>query len=683
MIATALLAQLIVGATAATRVAPTAAARAPRPVLVSEAGSGAPVASASVTSHISRAVTNVAGVARLGLEGGDTVRIRRVGYRAAALVVPTYDHAPAAGADTLFIALSPVAAFLPAVVTHGERSVEDAGRLVASRSVAEAREAGAGTTAGLLAMLPFVAVRGARGEATLSMRGSRAEQVAVTLDGLVLNDAGTGRADASDIPLAALGDARARPGTSGVTAGSGAVGGVVALSSGDGDLLSVRSGAFGVREAEGASSIGWGTGRVRIGASWREARNDFAFTNTDGATGSDSTERRANNDERRLALFASGAWPRAQFTLLASHAERGLVGPMNVRIYDADRGRTTRLLARTSVALGNWTASLGVRTQMLAYRSAAAPALDFEATTLSPDVELSGDAGVIALRAGAGMDGGQATGMALPQRARGFLAAERGWQWSGARLSAGIRLDAIERAGTLPSASIALEGTGVVAPFVRLSQAFRAPTLYDLYFASPQRLTASPLVPERVTYDAETGLRAQVGAVTLGATAFAREVRDAIVWFPGNFTWSPGNAGLERVRGVEGFSAVAGASYAASVWGSLTASTLDAGGLVLQTPYVPRASGGATLTLRVGGFGVTTSVLGIGRRAFAAAPASASTELPAVMLTDLALHWRGFLTGRTLLVTTAVTNLGDVRWESVRRYPAVGRAWSMALTFAP
>ena len=80
---------------------------------------------------------------------------------------------------------------------------------------------------------------------------------------------------------------------------------------------------------------------------------------------------------------------------------------------------------------------------------------------------------------------------------------------------------------------------------------------------------------------------------------------------------------------------------------------------------------------------MTTSVLGIGRRAFAAAPASASTELPAVMLTDLALHWRGSVTGRTLLVTTAVTNLGDVRWESVRRYPAVGRAWSMALTFAP
>ena len=98
---------------------------------------------------------------------------------------------------------------------------------------------------------------------------------------------------------------------------------------------------------------------------------------------------------------------------------------------------------------------------------------------------------------------------------------------------------------------------------------------------------------------------------------------------------------------------------------------------------MPRASGGATLSIRSGRFGLTTSALGIGQRAFTAAPRSASTQLPAVLLTDIALHWHGAFAGRSLLVTTAVTNLGDVRWESVRRYPAVGRAWSVALTLAP
>ena len=390
-----------------------------------------------------------------------------------------------------------------------------------------------------------------------------------------------------------------------------------------------------------------------------------------------------NNDERRVAVFAGGAWPSAQFTVIASHAERGLVGPMNVRIYDADRGATSRAAARLSVAMGNWTAALGVRAQVLAYRSPPAPALDFEAATASPDLELSGDAGEVALRLGAGLDAASATGMDLPRRARAHAAAERGWRWGAARLVAGVRLDAIERAGAVPSASLAVEGTGAIVPFVRISQAFRAPTLYDLWFASPQRLTTRALVPERVTYDAEVGLRAARGGMTVGAAAFAREVRDAIVWFPGNFTWSPSNAGLEHVRGVEGGAAASGAWYTASAWGSVTESTLDAGGLVLQVPYVPRTSGGASLALRWGGVGVTAAVQGLGRRSYTAAPAAASTELPPVLLSDLALLWRGTFAGHSLLVTTAVTNLGDVRWESVRRYPAVGRAWSVALTIAP
>ena len=181
MIAHGLLAQLIV-ATIATR-----------PVLVTDATSGAPVASVSVSVQGVRAVTGATGVARLALAGGDTIRVRRVGYRALSLVVPSgradSGRDRAVAADTVRVALWPVAAPLAAHVTIGEAVVGNAGRLVAERTVADAREAGVASTAALLAALPFVAVRGARGEATLSMRGGRPEQVAVTLDGLALNAA--------------------------------------------------------------------------------------------------------------------------------------------------------------------------------------------------------------------------------------------------------------------------------------------------------------------------------------------------------------------------------------------------------------------------------------------------------------------------------------------------------------
>ena len=207
--------------------------------------------------------------------------------------------------------------------------------------------------------------------------------------------------------------------------------------------------------------------------------------------------------------------------------------------------------------------------------------------------------------------------------------------------------------------------------------------MYDLYFASPERVTSRALEPERVEFDAEAGLRARLAGASISVAAFARDVRDAIVWFPGNFTWSPSNVGLERVRGAEGEVHAGSDWYSASLWGTVTSATLLAGGLAVQTPYVPDVSGGASLSLKSGTVGVTATVRGIGRRAFTAAPASPVTQLPAVAIADVAVHWHATVARSDLLVTASVSNLGDVRWESVRRYPAVGRAWSMALTFVP
>ena len=123
MIAVALLVQVVVAFT------PT------RTVLVVDAGSGAPVARAEVTNGAGHGMTGGAGAVRIALAPGDTVRVRRVGYRALAHVAAVADLARD---DTVRLALHPVASRLPAVVTSGSRDARyarDAGRLGTARSV--------------------------------------------------------------------------------------------------------------------------------------------------------------------------------------------------------------------------------------------------------------------------------------------------------------------------------------------------------------------------------------------------------------------------------------------------------------------------------------------------------------------------------------------------------------------
>ncbi|MDQ8162112.1 MAG: Plug domain-containing protein [Gemmatimonadota bacterium] len=83
-------------------------------------------------------------------------------------------------------------------------SAAGAGRTTVTLSTREARLAGASSVNALLALLPYATLRSARGETGLSLRGARREQVAITLDGMPLNDPATGIADVSDLPLAGV-----------------------------------------------------------------------------------------------------------------------------------------------------------------------------------------------------------------------------------------------------------------------------------------------------------------------------------------------------------------------------------------------------------------------------------------------------------------------------------------------
>jgi len=409
--------------------------------------------------------------------------------------------------------------------------------------------------------------------------------------------------------------------------------------------------------------------------------------NRAGSTGSDSVETRTNADERHASAFASAALPGAQLLALASESRRGLAGPMNVRVYDDDRSVTRRVLLRLAAQPGRWTATASARALTVAYRDAAAPALDGDARALVADVDVARAVGPLTARAGAGADHFRATGITAQRRGRAFAAATGARAIGRYRLTAGVRVDALAAAGSRavvqPSVTLAGERAGMVAPFVRVGTGFRAPTLYDLYFSSGQRIVPRALEPERARFDGEVGLRLRHRGASLVGSAFLRDTRDAIVWLPGTFTWSPRNVEGERVRGAEMRAAAAGGWWDADAWAGAYHARFTAGANRYPTPYVPFASGGGTVTLRRAGTSIAATFRAYGRRPFAAAVAAREYELPGVALLDLHLAHRVTAGRTTLLLTAGADNVGDASWESVRRYPAPGRSWSAGLAVEP
>ena len=661
-----------------------------------DVATGAPIVGATLQLLPSGAVLRARGDCEALVRSADTtVRVTRVSYVSA--TVSLRDRR-----DRITVHLRPRVASptpLPVQRVSAERTASAAaGRGEATLSADEARVRGVTGMHGLLTQLPYTALRSARGETGLSLRGARREQVVVTLDGLPLNDPSTGLADVSDVPLVALQSDTLAPRSDPLGAGLGATGGLLALTTASQRLLSLRSGAFGGRALEGGwSGQGLGT-RWHAAVAHRLAQNNFHFVNDAGAA--PIRETRTNNDEQRTALTLGAIGERMQVAVLASTGERGMVGAANVRAHDADRSRTTRVNVRAQTSVGGTVIVAGIRWFDLAYSDRTRPALDSRARAWAADVEWLGRAPVGAWRSGAGADGLTGTGNVQQRRARGFAA----WAWErgdrrDTRLAAdlGMRADVVERSGVQPTAgagvSWRIAGTRTGSHLVlasRAAQAVRVPTLYDLYFSSPQRLSVRALAPERVTLDASLAVRGawqRTSSLISGeVVVVSRATRDAIVWFPGNFGWSPANVGRERLRGIESRVDLASSVLSAGVWGTWYESSLLSGGLTIPTPYVPRASGGAQLQWRLG-TNARTAVSGNlrvqGRRPFTAGPRNALFELPSVRVLDVALSRRITVAQVDALVSTGIDNVTDARWQSVRGFPMAGRAWSVALTVQP
>ncbi|MBY0489252.1 MAG: TonB-dependent receptor [Gemmatimonadaceae bacterium] len=652
---------------------------------VVDAVTGAPLVGAAVRVGTSTRVWRASCEAVRA--SGDSVQVRRAGYQPRAI-------AWRASGDTIVLALWPMGRAPQTLAA--QRVVAPAARAgvatAVSQGAADARMRGAGSTSALLTLLPFTQLRTARGETGVSLRGARREQVVMTLDGLPLNDPATGVADVSDIPLAALGSATVAPGADPVGAGLGASGGVIALTTRAQQLVSLQRGAFGATQMEAATAGTVGTARWHAAATWRRAQNDFAFVNDAGVT--PVREVRTNNDEARAALSAGVVQGATQLALLASTSERGMVGPANVRSYDHDRARTDRITLRLQQGMHASLASVGVRHFTLAYRDPTRPALDSRAQAWAADADWRGTLGPGTWRAGAGADGLTATGSITQRRTRGFAAygIERALTTRG-QLDVGVRTDAVERLGVQPTGSLGLTwslatvGGVQLGAVMRGSQAVRVPTLYDLYFSSPQRLTVTTLAPERVTLDASTGITARTGAAERSLSgevlAVSRTTREAIIWFPGNFGWSPANVGRETLRGLETRAAAVWGAWHADGWLTRYDALLHTNGLRIPTPYVARVAAGVRAQHEHRLATLSANARYVGRRPYTAGPRDPFFELPAVWLVDGAVSHHRSVHRTDVLVTLALDNATDARWQSVRGFPMPGRSWSLGITVEP
>lgn len=637
----------------------------------------------------------------LALHDGDTLTVRRIGYRVHRALIAKEQP------DTLHVAMESNAAWLQAVVrtaTVADGITSEARPKQASVTVREARAMGGASASTLVSLLPFHTARSARGELSLSLRGARREQVAVTLDGVLLNDPATGAADVSDIPLALLGGASLLLGSDPMGAGSGATGGTLALRTGNGSDIAFRAGAFGERTVEGATESVGVRRRVRAGAAYSTARNDFPFVNSSTTSGASLSERRVNNDHERVALFTQLSGATWRLLALGSQQRQGMVGAVNVRDYDEDRAQSQRLLLRASAQRDATTLNAGVRLFGLAYRDPQRPAFDSDADVASIDLDAErlvreSATARIRVRGGMATDQLRTSANIRQHRSRGFVMAAVDARprdvW---HLALGTRVDAVQQHGLTPSVSVDVHRSrGRSALSARVAQAVRVPTLYDLYFASPQRLSVRALDPERVRLDAEVGVHTVLwhrGASGRGASPRShqlelqgalswRDVRDAIVWFPGNFGWSPANVGTERLVGAEGRLSWHAPAVTASAWATWYDSELRTGALRIPTPYVARAAGGAHLNWRRGIWHASGVWRVMGRRPYTVGPRDPGYELPGVSLVDAAIGATVTRAAVSTVMTLSVNNATNAAWQSVKGFPSPGRAVAISLVLSP
>lgn len=681
---------------------------------VLDAVGAAGVAGAEVAlSDGAKAVTNADGsfVLRAFRPGMTELRVHAIGYAPLGRTIALANGR----VEAVVLAMTPKGVTLAELATTSERRA--AGATVLDRARIE--RSGATDLGEILQQEPGVVVTrrgGPASPATISIRGSSADQVLVLVNGVPLNDPLTGQADLSLVPLSAVEQITVLRGAQSARYGPRALGGVIAVDTRQPDggeaQATLGAGRWGTHHASGRLALRGGGARqlaATLGAEWRDFGGRFPIAippERGGGTGiRDNADADALTLDGAVGIEGSrvGGRVHAEFFDVA----RGMPGTVVQPSLSARQTqRRASLGGEGRVRFGHGAATLGLTAQRQdGTFTDSTPPFGAPYDQRTRVTTLLGTATVTQRIAGGhfttGVEGRRldVTSNTLDDDARdavrfgGFWATYRAPSFRRGRWEIGTSVGARADAATLTRGVVLSPQIGVDvrrgqwSGEVRWAQAYNPPSLADLFFQEGVQIKANPnLGAERVrdewtvavsVRDIQAGwLRAE-----LSAAVYRADIGGMIVWSPDfRYVWSPANFDVQR-RGVDFAARLTPRGEAFTLSGSAAYTDVRHTGPVLlgQVPYRPRWTATGSAESRPFGLETRLSYRYTGARP--TAPGSDLNLLDPMHMIDLRLA-RDLTLGRTRLrVAGLVDNVLDSRAAMLIDYPFPGRLFRAELTF--
>ncbi len=643
-----------------------------------------------------------------GVEPGEReLRITALGY------VPTRLRLKIRNGTTqvVRVVLTPAPITVDELVVRGGQPNAAAGvQLIDREAIVASRARDLGELLQGEAGLLVVRSGGTGAPATLSIRGSSADQVLVLLDGTPINDPMTGTADLSLIPLAAVERIAVIRGAASARYGAGALAGVVAIesrqASGTEMAGQLEGGSFG--EAGLSGQLGGGhqgdTWRVHglLVAEARRTDGDFNYTIPPVRGGGETT--RVNAQANMASAFATGAVGVGNTEVGARlewlNVDRGMPGPTTQPTPSAHQTQD-RLggLVTAASGVGRWVieADASIRRQETSYRDSAPPArppYHDSVAVREGTLRLQGTGPVTAIATSIGADyrhqafrstslSGNAPSTVDYAGVWGMLQHEATvGDRDRVEVFAALRADGTSQLDDVffsPRIGVSWR-RNLVGAHLSWGGAFSPPSLADQFFQEGVLVEPNPdLGPERVTNEIQAGVSLDavpVGAINLGAdvAVFRSDIDGMILWVPDfRFVWSPHNFDVHR-RGMDVGLRLTHRGSNVMVRGSYSLVAAEYAGPVLTGQVAYRPKHMATIALGVPYRWLRTEIEGryVGERR--TVPGSELNSLPAYWIVDVGVS-ADFRVGSWFNEAFfRIENLTDQRAELLADFPLPSRA---------